>query len=291
MELVSHRLDVRTRQEDEILLMPIGDIQWFGEHATVALGQLRKAVEWGISNNAYFIGMGDYIDSFSPSNRQKLRGAAFYDTALSVIDQKAEQLVKELFDEALAPTVGRWLGMLEGHHFHEFRDGTTSDQMLCKMLGSPFLGSSAYIRLVLSRSTGSGMQDIKIWCHHGAGGGSTVGAPLAKLEKVASQWDGDIFLMGHQHKKVGAPLLYMKPFFPDRGSPKLVEMTRIVACTGSYLKGYTEFSKQGNVPRGGYVEQKMLNPVALGGVVIKIRPRWIDTAQGEVWQPELKVEA
>lgn len=291
MELVTHRIEVKTRQEDEILILPIGDIQWFGDESRVALDRLKRVVDWGLLNNALFLGMGDYIDSFSPSNRQKLKGAAFYDSALSIIDQKARDLVHELVGRALEPTVGRWLGILEGHHFHEFRDGSTTDQMLCGILGAPFLGSCAYIRLVLARAGSHGMQDIKIWAHHGAGSGSSVGSPLSKLEKIASQWEGDIFLMGHQHRKVGAPLLYMEPYFPERGSPKLVERTRIIACTGSYLKGYTEYSTDGSVPRGGYVEQKMLNPVALGGVVVKIRPRWIDTPLGEIWQPELKVEA
>lgn len=97
------------------------------------------------------------------------------------------------------------------------------------------------------------------------------GAPLNRLENVMPYFDADIYLMGHQHKKVGTPIdqLYMTVKFPH----KLRYRTKLIACTGGYLRGYMQGVTQGrNFPRGGYVEQRMLSPVSLGCVLIFIRP-------------------
>ena len=83
-------------------------------------------------------------------------------------------------------------------------------------------------------------------------------------------FDADVYLIGHQHKLVAAPIdqLYMTHKKPYR----LRHKTKIIACTGSFLRGYSEGSKRGSRAQGGYVEKKMLTPVALGGIVLHIRP-------------------
>lgn len=291
MELVSHELIAKGRDSDPILLMPVGDIQWIGDSKEVALKMLKKHIAWGVEQGAYFIGMGDYIDSFSPSNRQRLRGAALYDTALKGIDGMAQNLVEELLEEALAPSRGRWLGLLEGHHFHEFRDGETSDQYLSRALDAPFLGTSAYVRLVFRRGkSGTARGRVLIWAHHGAGGGTLQGAPLNKLEHIVKSFEADIYLMGHQTKKPAVALDRVEPVFSGNGEPRLIHRTKLLVGTGGFMKGYVEGARQGSIPRGGYVEQKMLNPTALGGPLIRIRPRWKQTGDGEVWLPDLSVE-
>jgi hypothetical protein len=291
MELVSHTIGVKSRSKSQILVMPVGDIQWAGMPQEIALGMLKRHIKWGVEQGAYFIGMGDYIDTFSPSNRARLTSAGLYDTAMKVTDKMTKDLVDEIYDEALAPSKGRWLGLLEGHHFNEFRDGTTTDQYLSQKLDAKFLGTSAYVRLSFHNGTKRGA--TLIWCHHGVGGGGTMGGSLNKLENLAKSWEADIYLLGHDTKKVGAPIDYVKPIFPNNGAPpRLVHRTRIIARTGGFLKGYIPGNKHGQVPRGNYVEQAMLNPVALGGVLVKITPAWLDTPEGStVWHPDYKVEA
>ena len=231
------------------------------------------------------------ITGNSPSNRQALRAAALYDNAQQVIDDAARHLVQEVYEKALKPSKGRWLGLLEGHHFTQFRDGTTSDQMLCQMLNAPFLGTSAYVRLVFNR-TKTSKASLLVWCHHGVGGGRRLSGPLNQLETLPAYWDADIFLLGHHTKKVAAPLDYMTPVFSGAGKtgPRLLHRTKILACTGGFMRGYQPGRRDGNVPRGNYVEQKMLNPVALGGVIIKIRPRWLRKYGQDIWLPDLSVE-
>lgn len=287
MELVSHVMPMRNRQS-EVLLMPVGDIQWYGDGAAVALGMLQRHIDWGVKQGAYFLGMGDYIDAFSPSNRERFKSAHLYDTAMRAVDDKAEDLVNDLFNKALKPSKGRWLGLLEGHHFHEFRNGTTTDQLLADKLDAKFLGTSAYVRLQFQRMTSKG--NVVIWCHHGRGGGRRLSGPLNQLDVLPAHWHGDIFLVGHHHKKVVGPVDYQIPLWHSKGA-RLVHRTKILACTGGFLKGYVPGSRQGLVPRGGYVEQAMLPPVALGGVLVRIRPRWCRENGQDVWLPDLSVEA
>jgi len=281
---------------EEIKILPIGDIQWFGRESEVAIGMLARAIEWGVENKCWFIGMGDYIDAFSPSNRAEIKSAKVYDSARTVFDDKAEDLVMQLFERALKPSVGRWLGLLEGHHFHEYQNGTTTDQQLCKLLKAPFLGTLGYIRLKFqdkSKRRGT----VLIWCHHGAGSGQSEGYVLNKLGRLAGYWrEADIFIMGHTHQKVGKPLDSIRAIWPVRGArtlPKLVHRTVIIAGTGGFLRGYIEGRTQGDIPRGTYIEKAMLAPVALGSPLLKITPRFKRHVVGEnnsVWLPDLGVE-
>ena len=52
----------------------------------------------------------------------------------------------KIIDKFLKPTVGRWIGAVEGHHFFE-GGGATTDQFLCDWLKTTFLGTAAYIRI------------------------------------------------------------------------------------------------------------------------------------------------
>lgn len=269
--------------------MPIGDVQWSGEEDAVALDMLKRHIAWGVKQGAWFIGMGDYIDTLSPSNRARLRGAALYDTAVKAFDHDASARVKELYDRALKPSRGRWLGLLEGHHFFQYRDQTTSDQELAKMLECPFLGTSAYVRLVFPRNnTSSTTGQVTLWAHHGAGSSSAAGGAINRIERVMRSWDADIYLMGHHHKVGAQPMDYVRPVFPSHGKPHLIHSTKMLVATGSFLKGYVVGSNDGGIPRGGYVESGMMNPVQLGAPLVRIRPRWI--GENNVWHPDFSAE-
>lgn len=287
MELIQHSLPAKIGTD--ILIMPLGDIQFSGRDSEVAMGMLKRHVQWGVDHGAYFIGMGDYVDFTSPSNRLRLQHAALYDTAIQTIDDKAHSLVEDLYRQALKPSKGRWLGLLEGHHYHKYREGITTDQELAKMLGAPFLGTSAFVKLMLQMGGGR-RGGVTIWCHHGVGGGGTLGAPLNKLEKVALAFEADIYLIGHHHKKVAGPIDRIEMVTQGhRKRASLVHRTKLIACTGSFLKGYTAGARDGLTPRGGYVEQKMLNPVSLGGVLVKVQPRWTDKRQKIGFMPDISV--
>lgn len=293
MELVS--IDIPAKAGESTIIAPIGDIQWAGKRGPTALDTLKRHVDTALEMNAYFLGMGDYIDFMSPSNRQRQRAAALYDTAEDVIDDKALELVIELFDLVLKPTKGRWLGLLEGHHFSQLKTGDTTDQRLCQMLGNAnFLGSSAFVRLGFNTHGTRG--SVVIWCHHGVGGGQTQGAPLNKIATAANSWEGaDIFIMGHTCKAPVDKLSRPYPRWHGRGNAELVERTIYLVNSGGFSKSYIVGAKHGRVPRGGYAEQGMMRPVTLGAPFIKINP--VREYMGRnrsgsvhVWRPGITVE-
>lgn len=294
MQLVSHDFPWKPQ-----LIMPIGDIQFFGDDKEVCIDKLTAHIRWGVERGAWFIGMGDYIDAFSPSNRQRLKEAGLYDNANRVIDKAARKLVDELYERALRPSRGRWLGLLAGHHFAELRHGITTDQLLCELLKAPFLGDCAYVRL---RFSGHGHDSgaVTIWAHHGQGSGQTMAAPMTKLEKLPGSWDADIFLMGHYSRVVALPMDRCFPIWPQPGGvqpPRLLYRTVLLVGTGSFMKGYIEGRTEGFTPRGSYVEKGMMRPVSLGAPVITVTPRFKDVQAGsgkerkksQVWLPDLRV--
>lgn len=292
MELVSYRIPRKISDHRPIAIAPIGDIQWAGKRGPTALDALKRHIDHCMELGAFFIGMGDYIDFTSPSNRQRLAAAALYDTAEDVIDDKAMELTMEIFDLALRPTVGRWIGLLEGHHFTQLKSGESTDQRLCQMLGARFLGTSAYIRLQFE--TQNTRSNVVLWAHHGTGGGSTRGAPLNKLATAANGWEGaDVFLMGHTCKAPVDRFPRPYPRWHGHGAPDLIHRDIMLVNTGGFSKSYIVGSMQGRTPRGGYAEKGMMPPVSIGAPILLIEPRRKYSGKaGEhhAWSPNIKVE-
>ena len=276
----------------ETLVIPIGDIQLQQQRDVVDLDRLKEVIAYGVKNNAWYIGMGDFIDMESPSNRKKLRESGFYDSVVDAIDAKAEELEEEI-QKILKPTVGRWLGLLEGHHYHIHQDGTTSDQRFASFLKAPFLGTCAYINLTFKPNNKShGRPKVLIWAHHGRSGGKLLSSPLNQLAHVVRGFDADIYLLGHHHKAVAGKLARMYAQFNTTvGYLKNKEM--IIACTGSFLKGFMEGVKRDGRPGGLYPEAAMMNPLALGVIKLWIRPTYkklLGQERGGVPTIEMNVE-
>ncbi len=264
----------------------LGDFQWAGKKAHgTARSQLKEKIAEEMERGAYFIGMGDFIDFLSPSNRQRLRAAALYDTAEDVIDEKAMELTHEIFDLALKPTVGRWLGLVEGHHFAALKTGDTTDMRLCEMLKAPFLGTCGLIRINFTR--GTSRMGVTLWVHHGHGNGQTLYYPLARLANFSASQEGvDAFAIGHT-TKMGHVLQNRMGYHWGATKGKAYHRTIHLIGTGGYSRAYVEGAKQGRVPRGGYAEQQMLPPAVIGSPTLIVRP----VRDNDGIYPVLKVEA
>lgn len=267
--------------QQEVLIVPVGDVQYGAQGCD--FDRFARHIQWAAAKpNAYFLGMGDFVDFASPSNRGRLKASLqlgdLYETVEDALDDIALGHVDDVM-RVLAPTRGRWIGWLEGHHFWEFKDGITSDQLFARKLDAPFLGTSALLEIRFRRPDRehSKRSDaaFRIWCHHGHSTGSarTQAAPLNALEHIVKAFDADVYLVGHYHRKVAAKLPRIAARFPKGGGKgRLVHKNMVVACTGSFLRGYD----------AGYVEKRMLAPTALGGVAIWARPRWDHEGYAEV---------
>jgi hypothetical protein len=99
-------------------------------------------------------------------------------------------------------------------------------------------------------------------------------------------WDADIFLMGHMTKMSLAPVNRISPRWAGRQGPELIHRKIVLVGTGGFAKGYVPGARQGQVARGGYVEQWLLSPAALGSPVIKA----VWQHQDRTYAPTITVE-
>lgn len=249
----------------QLLLMPIGDIH-FGSNG-FPLERFKTHIEWGMDRGATFIGMGEYLDFTSASQRGII--GQLRDEPRKQMDEKVHQLIDEL-GEILKPTVGHWIGLIEGDHRWEFRNSISADQYLCQFLGCDFLGTSALVRLKMGIPHHPEADTI-LYVHHGIGSSRTAGGHLHRVEDLLKFIDADIYLMGHSHAKLVSPI--------DRQhiSPDGIHYhrTKVIGRTGAWLLGYLSHEPLGlEEPafesRGSYVEQKAYVPSSLGGLCIGI---------------------
>ena len=257
----------------QVLLMPVGDVHAYSPHWPEK--RFQDHIKWGMDQGAYFIGMGEYLDFTSASQRAILSGLR--GSQKSMIDDMVKKQVEKLF-KLIEFSKDRWLGLLEGDHYHQYQNGITVDQHLCQLLNCPFLGTSTLmnIRLRLPGEQHKGV-DVTIFAHHGTGGGRKQGSHLHRVEDLITMIEADIYLMGHSHSKANAPLdrLYRTT------DGYLYHKTKLIARTGGFLRGYSGMVPQkltcpAEMSRGGYVEEAAYVPSALGGLVISLGMKQIE---------------
>jgi hypothetical protein len=163
------------------------------------------------------------------------------------------------------------LGLLEGDHRHTYETGEMAgrsvDQQIAIALQIDFLGTSALIRLHpwgFEEEHYEG--DTILYAHHGVGYSRLAGTQLNRVEDLMRWINADIFLMGHSHAKVNAPV-DQQNISPDGIH---YHRTKIIARTGGWLRAYLSRQPQplempASVSRGSYVEQKAMAPSSLGG--------------------------
>lgn len=248
--------------------MPIGDFQ-LGSPGT-DLKHIREHVRWGVDHGVFFLGMGDYTDFLSPSNRRFLKNSGLYDTAQDIIETIGHQHIDTLM-EILEPTKGMWLGMHEGHHLFEFGDGTTTDTELSRLLDAPFLGTAATTRLTFQGRKGGQHAEALIWSHHGEGSGAT--DPVQRLKKVAPGFPQiDVFVQGH-NTRLGSEAMSQIWYYGGPGELKMRSKKQLFVAAGGFMTGYTQNSRFAGRAAGSYVERGMMRPSAIGAPIITIEPR------------------
>ena len=276
MELVAPKIAGRkVLPWNPINIMPLGDIQYGGgkEKDPSDITRLKKHIQWGVENDCWFVGMGDYIDFARPSVRKRLREMGEDDLTEVLLDQTATSLENEVL-KILEPTVGRWLTLVEGHHHFVHLDGSTTGQRFANALGCPYGGDSVMMRLTFRNTASKHIAISKLFIHHGEGGSSTMAGPLAKYERFAAHCNAQVFFIGHHHRNMIVPFDSLD--ITEKGEPRLYHTTRAVVLTGSFLRGYMQGNEMGDRPRGTYVERAMLPPVTLGGPMLTLVPRHLE---------------
>lgn len=264
-------------------IAPIGDIQYGSQGCSTSL--LKKDIARIVEKDQFPLGMGDYTDPMSPSNRQALKVAAqgLYESTLDLIDGAVERMVGELADLLKPIDKRRWLGLLGFDHGWELQDGQPSDAYLARKLGAPYLGHSTIVNI----HQGDHIRPLRVFATHGKGGSVSSTGKTLHLERLLAAFDVDIVLMGHSHLKYGVPLQKIGVRTRKSGETRLYAESKVIGITGSYLKGYEANTSRGGWPSGSYVEKGAMRPVPLGGIQIHATP--VKEEWG--WEWELSVEA
>ena len=131
---------IRSMREP-IRIIPFGDVHYgapgFSEHHWREFISYAKRVR-----NAYFLGMGDYCDFASTSERQALKGISLHDATRELLEQVAHRQLLD-FKKQIAFMGDRLIGIIGGNHTFDFADGQTFDDRLASLLGVPYLGVSS----------------------------------------------------------------------------------------------------------------------------------------------------
>lgn len=188
--------------------------------------------------DAWFFGMGDYLDSTSTSERECLGNISpkMHETFRN--DIMALQLAKcELFAKEIQFMRGRIIGMLNGNHYFQFSSGINSDQKICELVGAQYLGVCSFVRLYMEASGRIHARDI--FAHHGAGAARLFGGSFNRVQQMAEGAEADIYAMGHDHKRIaspGQPRLFLKN--TSRNGLKIEQREPVVIRSGSFLASY-----------------------------------------------------
>lgn len=260
MELKHIQLSAR----DSFTVIPLGDIQWTLDREKVSEKRLLETINHGLEEDAFFLGTGDYVDAVSPSNRAVLRD--MYEDTRDFIEAGASMALDDLYHSVLQPTTGCWLSLVEGHHFMEYRDGSTSDTRLARMLQTNHLGTMGYIRVDVT----DWPRPVYFLVWHGSGAGQSAGAMANKIDRMRQIAEADVYVMGHMTRLTHVPMnkLVMDPDDPTH----LIHRTYHLVGSGGYERGYQDGRREGIVPRGTYVEKQAMRPTALGSPIIRVRP-------------------
>ena len=268
-------------ENQKILLMPVGDVHYLSEGWP--LHKFVGHMKWGMDHGAWFLGMGEYLDPLSAS--QRFLTNMLRDSAKKELSEFITGAVEDFY-RLIEFTKGRWIGLLEGDHRWDFADGTTADQLLCSYLGCKFLGDAALIRITYpelhpkKKPRVHAEADCLVYAHHGVGSSRLSGGHLHRVEDLTKFVEADIYLMGHSHAKTSAPI-DRQVVTPDGVH---YHRTKVVARTGTWQKSYVSKRPQAlTTPavesRATYAEKAAYIPAAMGGIALGIGYEPIDGSE------------
>lgn len=249
-----------------IYLIPFGDV-----HKSSPMhcnDRWKNFLDWAKGKpRCYFLGMGDYDDLASTSERRLLNSPDIHESTAKTLEQLYMNNVKA-FAKDISFMKGKLVGLIGGNHFGQFADGTSTDNRLANLMECKYLGCNSYIRLIFKPKTRPTVtMKLDIFAHHGRGGGRTVGASMNPVQQMANIAEADIYLMGDNHQK-GVDFISRLRMNSTGKTMRLVQRKMLLARTGSFLKAYED-------NQSSYITDMNLPPSDLGVVKIELTPRRI----------------
>ena len=224
----------------------------------------KEFLDWAKKKKrCLFLGMGDYVDLASTSERDLLHNKKLHESTLTTLDQiykkHADKFVKEI-----SFMNGNLIGLIEGNHYADLGNGTTTTQRMCDAMNTKYLGCMSVIRLSFRYQRNKTSVDIV--AHHGRGAGRLLGGSLNGVQSMAQSVHGNIYLQGDDHRKLVGMTTKMEINSDKEGGITLRHKKQIFLRTGSFLDSH----KDGHA---SYVVDANMNPTDLGVVKIELTPK------------------
>ena len=211
--------------------------------------------------DSYVILLGDQMESITLKD-VRFRAGSIRADMLGDLDALLNAQLREAV-ATFEPIKHKIIGALLGNHELKVLDNSGIDihRLFCEQLGVRDLGYSCMVRLTLAKDFGGSVKrrNVLLYAHHGHGGsGRKTGASINRMEDLAAEWDFDIAMMGHNHKRHTSTRT--KLGMTTNGTPRLVESDQIFIRTGGYLKSYQEGKRPSYSEKAGYSPLKIGTP-------------------------------
>ena len=146
-----------------------------------------RVVKWVQTNNAYWIGMGDFLELATKQSP----GSGVFEQVVDADEQIAG--VVKMFE----PIAGNCMGLIRGNHEHRLGRLTGLDPVtiMARELGVPALGWEGYGGIIKD-----GACTYTFYAVHSYTGNKTAGLAMNWTEREVMKWvDADILMRAHSH--------------------------------------------------------------------------------------------
>ena len=273
MEIVDFEL-----KKSKALICPVGDIQ-YGNFAC-SEKYVRRYFDWTVamskrlSAQLVYIGMGDYMDLMSPSNRGKYKASGLYSSTLRSVETRTTLPIMQETLELMTPYMkGKTAVLVQGHHWM-FLDSPVddcyhTDKWIAMKLGARFVEAAAIVKFNFQSG-----RTYRFHVCHGEGNGNTETYGIDKLSRQSRSWEGiDAFGMGHTHKAGVGSLIRVY----EEDGRLLARQVPLITC-GGFLKSYV-------VGEVNYPEAKQLWSLALSATALYLEDTGEEGPAGLIQSP------
>lgn len=231
-------------------------------HNSKALTERIKSIEQNPRAVWFGVGdLGDYIFYSDPRfTMSMIRNADDFKEFKQGIGKQVRQIAYKF-----EPIAKKCIGLGTGNHEEKIvqrYDGYDPTWDLCERLKVKYMGYSALTILKINtiHEKSNTVNYVKVFTHHGFGGGRRVGSKLNKVEDAMKVADADIYAMAHVHAKTGNKIIVKG--INSAGKP--IEQEKVFIITGSF---------QDNSVKGAttYAERMMFTKTPDGSPTVRIR--------------------
>ncbi len=275
MKVVTRNI-VHSGRDGMMDVWPLGDVH-IGHRAADEKAFSRVVARVAEDPNAYWIGMGDAIDAVGLKDPRFSAGElASWIRPVHLKDLVAAQ--RDRYLELTAPIHNKCLAMLYGNHertIHKYNERHVHSEIVSAIKPatqwadeSLDLGYTGFLLLRFGRA-GGGTRTVRIWLHHGAGGGRLKGAKALGLQRIAWSFDCDLAIHGHVHDEVIEPV--NRVGVTTNG--KLYNHRTMAFVSGTFMRSWHEDG-------AAYSEQALYFPGSVGTSYARVRPWLQEKADG-----------